>query len=111
MITGRGDELRGHEVAESLGALWVDKPSTTQLLDLLAASSVVIGNDNAALHMAAALAKPVMQFTINPHPWRTWPRSEKPVVVYRAQDSSGHIRFDRVQASDMAAATLYLIGE
>ncbi|MBS1261000.1 MAG: hypothetical protein MAG453_00319 [Calditrichaeota bacterium] len=108
VITGPGDEQRGRRVSEHLDVPWIDAPPISELIDLLAAGSLAIGNDGGALHLAAALARPVVALMVNPHAWRRWPRSEAGAIVFRAQDETGAARFDRVPDSDIAAAALHL---
>ncbi len=109
VVAGPGDSERAKPVAEALDCAFYDNVPVPKLMDMLATAALVAGIDNGLLHLAAALDTPVVLLTVNPHPWRSWPRAQKGAAVFRGQvGDSAKVRFDRVPVSDIAAMALRL---
>lgn len=101
-----GDETRGQELAARINAPHLHEMTMRARMDRLAAAGVVIGCDGGLVHLAAALGRPVICLTVNPHPWRTWPRSTADTVVYRGQNERGKMEFTRIDPSEIVAMAL-----
>ncbi|MCB2213056.1 hypothetical protein KQI52_13160 [bacterium] len=109
VVAGPEDSLRAKPVADALDCPFYEKVPLSRLMDMLATAALVVGNDSGHLHLAAALDSPVVLLTVNPHPWRSWPRAQKGAAVFRGQvGDSAKVRFDRVPVSDIAAMALRL---
>jgi Glycosyltransferase family 9 (heptosyltransferase) len=111
LVVMQGNDEGGHAklVAEALNCPLIDKVPQHSLMDALATAALVVGNEGGLLHLATALDTPTVALTVNPHPRRTWPRSQANLAVYRGQEAgSPHVRFDRVPVSDIVATALRL---
>ncbi|GBE30779.1 MAG TPA: lipopolysaccharide heptosyltransferase family protein [Bacteroidetes bacterium] len=110
VISLPSEKTQVEPVVDALNCQWIKMSSTQTLMDAIATSALVIGNDGGTLHLAAAMNRPTLMLTVNPHPWRSWPLVTANSAVFRGQDvDSARVRFDRIPVSDLAAAALRLI--
>ncbi len=108
VITGPGEKELGDKLADDLSVLHIATPSLSGLMDLLATSSVVLCNNTGPLHIAAALNAPTVS-TMGPTvPWRWWPKSEAPSIVFRGGSKKAEGNLDNIDPMEFAAAALHL---
>jgi len=109
VIAESDDQARARQVADALECPLIDNLSLSAKMDVLATSALIVGNDGGLIHLANAMDRPTVTLSVNPHPWRTWPRSQVNHAIFRGQeDGTAHVRFDRIPVSDIAAAVLGL---
>ncbi len=86
MITGAAFEAQlGQQVAEAAGPRAVNlagKTSIRETIELLREAAVVISNDSGPMHLAAAVATPVVGIfgPTNPNKWRPWSEQGRAVT-------------------------------
>ncbi len=111
VIVGPGERDMGERLIELEAAPLVIAPPMTTFMDMLAASSVVVCNNTGPLHLAAALGVPTVS-TMGPTvPWRWWPVSDEPAIVFRGGSQSAIGDLNAIDPMEVATAALHLYDE
>jgi ADP-heptose:LPS heptosyltransferase len=109
VVADSNDKASARQVSKALDCPLLEDLELNSKMDVLATAALIVGNDGGLIHMANAMNRPTVTLTVNPHPWRTWPRSQVNHAVFRGQENgTAHVRFDRIPVSDIAATVLGL---
>ncbi len=108
VIVGPGEEDMGKRLIELEPAALIAAPSMTTFMDLLAASSVVACNNTGPLHLAASLGVPTVSIMGPTVPWRWWPASDAPAIVFRGGSDGPYGHMHEIDPMEVAAAALHL---
>ncbi len=109
VMSGPGEDEMGRQLAENLNVPHIKSPPMTEFMDRLAASKAVICNNTGPLHLSAALGVPTVS-TMGPAiPWRWWPVSTAPFIVFRggSNDAIGSIK--DIDPLEVSAAILHIL--
>jgi len=108
VVSGPDEIELGDQVASALDIPNVKSPSITELMDLIASSKVMVVNNTGPLHLACALGVPTVS-TMGPTiPWRWWPVSTAPSVVFRGGSTTAIGNIDLIDPVEVSTATLAL---
>jgi len=109
VLCGPSEKGFSAAIAQCIEAPLVVGPSMMDLMDLVATSRVLVCNNTGPLHLAAALGVPTVS-TMGPAiPWRWWPVSEAPQIVFRAGSQGAIADMELLDPLEMAAAVLHLL--
>lgn len=109
VITGPGEDALGERIMEDAGVSFIQRPPVSELMDLLATSRVVLCNNTGPLHLAAALGVPTVS-TMGPAvPWRWWPVSTAPTIVFRGGTWGPRGDLNAIDPLEVSAAVLHLL--
>ncbi len=111
VVCGPGEEGFAGALAQEIEVPLVSGPSMIELMDLLATSRVAVCNNTGPLHLAAALGVATIS-TMGPTiPWRWWPVSDAPAIVFRAGSQGAVADMKLIDPLEVAAAVLHLLEE
>jgi len=108
VISGPGEEELGKDLSEQAGVPWKSAPPMVDFIDMLATARIVVCNNTGPLHLAAALSVPTVS-TMGPTvPWRWWPHSDAPSIVFRGGSTGAVGNLEKINPLEVAAAALHL---
>ncbi|MFC2170560.1 glycosyltransferase family 9 protein [Calditrichota bacterium] len=108
VISGPGEDDLGRDLSDEAEVPWRSSPPMVEFMDMLATASVVICNNTGPLHLAAALSVPTVSAMGPTVPWRWWPHSDAPAVVFRGGLSGAVGDMDNINPLEVASAALHL---
>lgn len=109
VICGPEEEGLGAALAQAIEVPLVADPTMLELMDLIAASSAVVCNNTGPLHLSCALGTPTVS-TMGPTvPWRWWPVSDAPVIVFRSGSQGASADLSLIDPLEVSAAVLHLL--
>jgi lipopolysaccharide heptosyltransferase II len=109
VMSGPGEDEMGSQLAENLNVSHIKSPPMTEFMDRLAASKAVICNNTGPLHLSAALGVPTVS-TMGPAiPWRWWPISSAPYIVFRGGSNSAVGSIEDIDPLEVSAAILHIL--
>lgn len=111
VVCGPTEEGFAGALAQEIEVPLVSGPTMGELMDLLATSRVAVCNNTGPLHLAAALGVSTVS-TMGPTiPWRWWPVSDSPSIVFRAGSQGAVADMRYIDPLEVAAAVLHLLDE
>ncbi|MFH0882269.1 MAG: glycosyltransferase family 9 protein [bacterium] len=111
VVCGPDEEGFAGALAQEIEVPLVSGPTMSELMDLLATSQVAVCNNTGPMHLAAALGVPTIS-TMGPTiPWRWWPVSDAPTIVFRSGSQGPIADMRLIDPLEVAAAVLHLLDE